>query len=187
MSVYIYQHHRSLVIASLKATARSSASVINIRYRTPTHCAYNRTPQTTQTRYLANTAIPRTSRAVDTRCITPTSILQKPYSKLTPHALQPELDILQLFPRGFPLLKHIQQLLHLVPQLLLHKLFFEQSTHSPRQEERVLVRHTGTHVLISAHSELIHILLVVFCTGDRYVYSSQYGSCTLTALCRRNG
>lgn len=79
-------------------------------------------------------------------------------SELTPHSFQPELDLLQLLRRGFPLLKQAQQLAHLATKFLLDELLLEQSAHGPGEEIGVLIRRCRrSRVVLDA--ELEHVFL----------------------------
>ena len=71
-----------------------------------------------------------------------------PHLKLTSHSLQPKLNLLQLLRRRLPVLKQAQQLLHLAAQLLLDKVFFQQSAHRPREKIRVLSRRGGGGLVV---------------------------------------
>ena len=79
------------------------------------------------------------------------------FSKFAPHTLQPKLDILQLLPHRLPRLKHTQQLLHFRPELSLHKLLLQQSSHSPRQEKRIDIR-TCSRRFVLLDPQFIQIL-----------------------------
>ena len=77
--------------------------------------------------------------------------------KLTPHSFQPKLDLLQLLSRRLPVLEHSQQLLHFFTQLFLHKILFQQPSHGPRQEVRVLTGR-GRRRGVILDPQLKHIL-----------------------------
>ena len=99
-----------------------------------------------------------------TQCRTPliaATTTPNPHLKLTPHSLQPKLDLLQLLRRRLPVLEQAQQLLHLAAQLLLDKVLLQQPAHRPGEEIRVLSRRGGGGLIVP-DAQLEDILFLVF-------------------------
>lgn len=94
--------------------------------------------------------------------------------ELTPHALEPELDVLQPLVRRLPLVEHAQQPIDLRSELLLDNFLLEKTAHRPGQEVRILTCRAPA-ALVFLHSQLVCIPRVVLC--PRYWYVNPAKGC----------